>query len=918
MKKILSLLIVFALMLSTTASITNATGAPTGGEQLKKYGFINGYEDGSLREDQKLSRAQLAVLLAQLYGESEKAAAMTAAPGYADDATIPEWAKPYITYVKEKELMVGKTGNRFDASGDVNAQQMATVLLRALGYQVVYDRAIQDLGNLGISSYPNKGLKRGQAFDTMWAVLSGVKPVGKENVLGAELGKLPKKEQPVINDFVVQSVRATGLKTIVISLNKVPTFTTGITVKQGQKSLVQSMSIQDNNVVVVLKQVTQSTAVSVEVKGLKTEDGLLVKPYQRDLVLQDTVVPQVFPSVTALNPKQIQVAFSEPVQFAYSYYRTLKQATIDGNNVIGKVQFNNVDHTAVITLSKALSEGSHRLVLKDIRDYAGMSVQEFVMSFSVAKDVTPPLVEKATVESNKIYLQFSEPLATLGTYRVDGKVVKAEFGKSDDQVILTGFTLGTSALVEVKIEYRGQQDMMKNSINEFLVFRAKAIDDTSLPTAVLTVDKDNQLILDFSKDMQVTGNLDLINKEGDVVSKKVEESMFETPRRLRVVFSQLAGKDQASYTLRLAGLKDTTIRANQVVENRLDFMTKDNKNPMVESRYKLTKGRNGEIDTATIYFSEPMDEATITNLSNYSIADGGAYTSLSIIYGKSVKVEASYDGMQAIIQYEELSKMNAPTFKVSAVKDLAGNMINPAVSDTIYKKSKNYMTVVGTPYVTRKDGENFLVIRFSEKVKEFDTGHIALFITGDEPADLTSCKIEDQTVTVGLGSISGNLSEARLTFYGASMIQSAYNNSLTLAGGYEMEDGYHYNVDDKMAPTFDRIKRVDDTTYELTFSETLAGQKTDVIAALKQALIVYANEKSVIVGLSDSTVITENQKMYSLEIKGTDLNKIKNELGAGVHDLRFAFPISNDGLKDSDDNRLQSDDGLASDILIKE
>jgi Spy/CpxP family protein refolding chaperone len=66
MKRILSLVLVLALVLG---SVPVAFAAEeTAGEKLKAAGFVAGDQDGNLMEDQKLTREQMMVLIAQMYG----------------------------------------------------------------------------------------------------------------------------------------------------------------------------------------------------------------------------------------------------------------------------------------------------------------------------------------------------------------------------------------------------------------------------------------------------------------------------------------------------------------------------------------------------------------------------------------------------------------------------------------------------------------------------------------------------------------------------------------------------------------------------------------------------------------------------------------------------------------------------------
>lgn len=92
-----------------------------------KSNFVQGYEDGSFRPGATLTRAQLAVILANALGASAKAGSQAA---FADNADIAEWALNAVSIVQEAGLMNGYTGNRFGPMGEVTRAEAITVIMR--------------------------------------------------------------------------------------------------------------------------------------------------------------------------------------------------------------------------------------------------------------------------------------------------------------------------------------------------------------------------------------------------------------------------------------------------------------------------------------------------------------------------------------------------------------------------------------------------------------------------------------------------------------------------------------------------------------------------------------------------------------------------------------------------------------------
>ncbi|WP_167858998.1 S-layer homology domain-containing protein [Paenibacillus cymbidii] len=95
--------------------------------QAVQAGIINGYEDGSFRPDEAITRAEMAAMLANAKGLSVES---NAATGFADDKDIPAWAKGAVAAAKESGLIEGKGSNAFDPGAGTTRAESVTVLLR--------------------------------------------------------------------------------------------------------------------------------------------------------------------------------------------------------------------------------------------------------------------------------------------------------------------------------------------------------------------------------------------------------------------------------------------------------------------------------------------------------------------------------------------------------------------------------------------------------------------------------------------------------------------------------------------------------------------------------------------------------------------------------------------------------------------
>jgi len=91
--------------------------------------YILGYEDGTFRPEQAVTRGQLAAMLSRLYGGAT--ADMSQAPAYADQINFPTWAKAAISQVTALGLMEGYEDGTFQPDRTVTRAEIAVIAARA-------------------------------------------------------------------------------------------------------------------------------------------------------------------------------------------------------------------------------------------------------------------------------------------------------------------------------------------------------------------------------------------------------------------------------------------------------------------------------------------------------------------------------------------------------------------------------------------------------------------------------------------------------------------------------------------------------------------------------------------------------------------------------------------------------------------
>ncbi|GIP20879.1 fibronectin type III domain-containing protein [Paenibacillus sp. J22TS3] len=95
--------------------------------QAVQAGIIDGYEDGSFRPNASVTRAEMAVMVAQAIKRPLKAHTTT---GFVDDEAIPQWAKGSVEAIRGLSIVSGRAGNKFVPNDTMTRAEAATILLR--------------------------------------------------------------------------------------------------------------------------------------------------------------------------------------------------------------------------------------------------------------------------------------------------------------------------------------------------------------------------------------------------------------------------------------------------------------------------------------------------------------------------------------------------------------------------------------------------------------------------------------------------------------------------------------------------------------------------------------------------------------------------------------------------------------------
>lgn len=140
MKKVLSLVLALSLVLSTfaftpafAASVDDVAGeaCEDAVNVLVDLGIVSGYEDGTYKPENIVTRAEMAVLIINALALdkyiADQKSSFTDMDGYG-------WAEPYIAYAQSLGFINGYGDGTFKPGNTVSYDEAATMLVGALGY----------------------------------------------------------------------------------------------------------------------------------------------------------------------------------------------------------------------------------------------------------------------------------------------------------------------------------------------------------------------------------------------------------------------------------------------------------------------------------------------------------------------------------------------------------------------------------------------------------------------------------------------------------------------------------------------------------------------------------------------------------------------------------------------------------------
>lgn len=738
MKKVLSLVLAFVLVLGMVPVFANDMTPETAFDALKGYEFVDGDENGNPMLDEVLTREQLAKIYATVAGKDADALEFAQAPNYDDADQISEWAVPYVAYAQENGWMIGDgTPNTFRPEDRISGQELLTAMLRMLGYTeeaadwTNVPAFAEEIG-LPISSVAE--ITRADVFVTLYAAVAEIK--GED---GLTLVQRQGKEEVPVTELEVVDVTANNLMQVVVEFN--------MNVEDNEEVADVAnyeLDAEDIDNVVVdgnLAVLTLDAAVAQQkVAELTISNKIFAEETVEEVQFLDTTMPAAL-NAEVVGEKTIKFTYSEPVKEPAK-----SNFVIDGGNLfIESIEMLNNNTEVNVTLYSALEEGSLAVKTSGVEDFAGFSIlsQTFQVSVVVDEDA-PVVVGYKEAKPTEVTLIFSEEVKLNGALNT-AKYYHTNGNNTADDVVIDGN--------EVTIKFADADKMSPGSSYVYIL-------------------KDQLVDLWSNKNAQVMYQVDV---ELDVVSPEVKSHKVTSETTLEVVFTEdvtaatagdednykllfegdevafidgvtaTATKVTIDFTKKLAGDYVLVIEnvedlaGNEIAATSVGFTVDDMTAPKFADFEAVGYNLGAKGQMVKINFGEKMavDGA-------YSVNDIDKYIVTTVLGGEKALADLKLAATITVVDNGEAIEIKIPsvaddtdttdanpgfdvadlsTIEIARVADAAGNK----TADLSAVKTINGVDAAGITYTVEQTSAKTFVVKFSERLTDFDADDFEIY-----------------------------------------------------------------------------------------------------------------------------------------------------------------------------------------------
>lgn len=675
MKKSLSLILVFAMIISMFSSLAFAAEmtAQEKYDSLKAAGIISGFPDGSAGLDQPMTRAQFSVLVSKIYGLDTTKPAVSA---YTDVA-VTHWGFGFIEAASKAGFFAGTGNNQFSPEKKVTIEELATVYVKALDLALDPDAVVA-----GTSSWAPKFVKA--------AIDAGLIDADASFKAAALRSDLVNTSYSV--NVIVDETQALTVKTAVAS-----------------DSTNVKVTLSDDSI----KDIVLDTAL---VSGVETAFSIMLNGVEiKGKVTWSASAALDIASATAVNSKVVAVTLGTAAKAADLNVANVTAKTGTTALVVSSVMAAPYDtgmKTVLVTLAADTAVGTLYSVTSGTKSatFGGKAV-----------DAAKPTVASVTVNDyNEVTVKFSEPIMLTGAvitasekYGTAAALATSAWAYSgSDSIKFT--TADQKAATLYALSISGVTDWAANTMaaDSAQTFVGMAKNTAPNTISTITIIDSTTVDVKFAVKVDATTSLDAVNyavamKYGALTAIAVSK-----------VVAKAATTDTVTLTLATdtatATLYELTVKAG--VKTKYDVAT----------TAALTGTFVGMAKDATALGAPTVASASNTTITlDFGTAPGDSVDAATLAtqftikekYGAQVALAVTAISISNDVVTLTTAAQSASLYEATVaagVKDIKGNATTAALTATFV--GQTVAAALGAPTATLSSDEVSLVLTFTGNV----------------------------------------------------------------------------------------------------------------------------------------------------------------------------------------------------------
>ncbi|MCC3376885.1 Ig-like domain-containing protein [Cohnella sp. REN36] len=814
LRKLLLALLIVTLAMPVFAASAESLTTEQKFEVLRDKGIFTGFDDGSARLQEAMSREQFAAVLFRLWQLKEERPAK--ASFY--DVLKTRWSYEEIEAVRKAGLMQGVGNGKFAPASPVTVEQLAAILVRAYGYTDAgttrVDGKVSAWARSAVAIALDRQIVSARSDYTVKATRALLVDAAYAVYRQMNFEKISVKSVQPTSNNVVQVVLNQAIKTV-------DPVRFAVKDDQGRSVSIRQVSLSADGKTIWVTTDPQLAYVSHRL----FIDG---DSWRYSALPEDSTKPQLV-SFSALPNRVLQLVFSEPVE-AGSATDVRNYGFIGDGLQLSNLKQSNDRKTVTMTTSRQRDGYTYRFVVQNVRDLAGNAMDtRSDLIFKGVDDNTKPTVQSvAGLNGNAIRVVFSEKVnvqqaTDIRNYSLNNGLYVQRAAIDNDGRTVTLWTNEQRDGQKYRITIRDIADLAGNVMDTRSNVEFTAVNDQTKPTVKsVKANRDGTVTVVFSEKVNPQEAANTANYSVDH-GLGITRAILASDG-LTVTLTTTQQQDGTLYRLTVSGISD-------LAGNRMDRQTDllfggvvDRTPPTIS---KVAASKNQVVLT----FSERLDRDSASDARNYQF-DGGL--------GQPVAV--SYDDANLTVTLTTAAQASGQSYAltINNVKDLSGLAIAANTRVTFPGNGEGPGSAISLQSLSVVD-QNTVLVSFNRRLFDEDVAALNLAIVSDNGGSLSGGDWRDYvqrkpgtdnavTVQFRTGAnanpalfLAGHVYEGRAT--GIKGLNTANEaNRKPFAG-----------TDNANPIPFARsAAALDDKTVKITFSEPVRGVSSSAFRILRE------------------------------------------------------------------------------------